>query len=85
MKIMTKREQTAVYEFMESVGGMFHILEILCEFFDGYFSETFVVASLASRLLILKKHEPESGGNKHIERRAKKRRMRIIQMCLTTT
>ena len=71
MKMMSKREQTAVYEFMESVGGMFHILEILCEFFAGYFSETFVVASLASRLLILKKHDPGSGGKKHKRKESK--------------
>lgn len=71
-KMMSKREQTAVYEFMESVGGMFHILELLCEFFAGYFSETFVVASLASRLLILKKHDPGSGGKKHKRKEAKR-------------
>ena len=71
-KMMSKREQTAVYEFMESVGGMFHILEILCEFFAGYFSETFVVASLASRLLILRKHDPGSGGKKQKRKEAKR-------------
>ena len=63
-KMMSRREQTAVYEFMESVGGMFHILELICEFFAGYFSETFIVASLASKMFIMKKHEPGSGGKK---------------------
>lgn len=60
-KMMNKREQTAVYEFAESIGGMFHILELMCEFFAGYFSETFIIASLASKMFVMRSKDHEKG------------------------
>ena len=62
-KMMNKREQTAVYEFAESIGGMFHILELICEFLAGYFSETFIIASLASKMFVMRSKDNGSGGS----------------------
>ena len=47
-KQMNKREESTIYEFLESIGGFFHILELTCDHLSGYFSETFIVANLAS-------------------------------------
>ena len=58
-KQMNKREESAVYEFLESIGGFFHILELTCDHLAGYFSETFIVASLASKLFLTRK-SPET-------------------------